>query len=156
MSLDVYLNGESREVDCTCSRCFNEHKRTDTDNLYSDNITHNLGKMAGEAGIYYALWHPCELLDPATAELIRAAERAGNYHDAGGVYELERSLPTPRARDLIAPLTAGLALLESDPERFKTFNPANGWGNYDGLVRFVRDYLVACKEYPEATVEVSI
>lgn len=155
MSLDVDLNGESREVDCTCSRCFNEHKRTETDNLYSANITHNLGKMAGEAGIYYTLWHPGELLDSATAERIRAAKSAGNYHDSGGVYELERTLPIAHARDLIAPLTAGLALLESDPDRFKAFNPANGWGDYDGLVRFVRDYLAACKEDPDTTVEVS-
>lgn len=71
------------------------------------------------------------------------------------MYELERTLPTPHARDLIAPLTAGLVLLESDPERFKTFNPANRWGDYHGLVRFVRDYLAACKEYPDAKVEVS-
>lgn len=83
MSLDAYLNGESREVDCTCGRCFNEHKHTETDNLYSANITHNLGKMAGAAGIYYALWQAGELLDPTTAALIRAAESAGNYHDAG-------------------------------------------------------------------------
>lgn len=123
--------------------------------VYSANITHNLGKMAGEAGIYYALWHPGELLDLTTAALIRAAEAIGNYHDAGGVYELERALPTPHARDLIAPLATGLALLESDPERFKAFNPANRWGDYSGLVRFVRDYLAACKEYPDAMVEVS-
>jgi len=28
--------------------------------VYSRNITHNLGKMAGEAGIYEALWRPEE------------------------------------------------------------------------------------------------
>lgn len=28
--------------------------------LFSANITHNLGKMAGEADIYYALWRPDE------------------------------------------------------------------------------------------------
>lgn len=124
MSLDVYLNGESREVDCTCSRCFNQHKRTEIDNLYSDNITHNLNTTAEAAGIYKQLWRPDEI----------------------GI---------TTARQLIERLTAGLALLESDPERFKAFDPANGWGDYDGLVQFVRDYLAACKEYPEATVEVS-
>ena len=28
--------------------------------VYDSNITHNLGKMASEAGIYYALWRPEE------------------------------------------------------------------------------------------------
>ena len=28
--------------------------------LYETNITHNLGTMAGKAGIYYALWRPEE------------------------------------------------------------------------------------------------
>lgn len=42
------------------------------DTMYSANITHNLGKMAGEAGIYRHLWRPdeigitnaCELIEP--------------------------------------------------------------------------------------------
>jgi hypothetical protein len=29
------------------------------------------------------------------------------------------------------------------------------WGDYGGLVRFVSDYLQACKSYPEATIRVS-
>jgi len=35
---------------------------TDADGVevYSDNITHNLGKMADEAGIYACLWRPDE------------------------------------------------------------------------------------------------
>jgi hypothetical protein len=50
---------------------------------------------------------------------------------------------------------AGLRLLESDRERFEQFNPANEWGDYDGLVRFVRNYLAACNRYPTAVVSVS-
>lgn len=42
MSLDVYLKNEAGEV------------------LYSRNITHNLGNMADEAGIYECLWRPDE------------------------------------------------------------------------------------------------
>lgn len=33
----------------------------ETYTVYSDNITHNLGGMASEAGIYYALWRPEEI-----------------------------------------------------------------------------------------------
>lgn len=102
MSLDVYL-------------------RTDT---YSANITHNLGKMALEAGIYEALWRPDE----------------AGYHRAG---------------DLIEPLSAGLIKLLANPEHYKTYNPSNGWGSYEGLVEFVSEYLDACKQNRDARVEVS-
>lgn len=60
-----------------------------------------------------------------------------------------------KAAELIEPLRAGLALLKSDPARFKKFNPENGWGNYEGLVAFVEKYLAACEEYPAADVSVS-
>lgn len=52
MSLDVYLN-----VVKPCA-------------IYSSNITHNLGKMAKEAGIYQHLWRPEELGITKASELI--------------------------------------------------------------------------------------
>ncbi len=96
----------------------------DDDRGYSANITHNLGEMAGAAGIYKHLWRPEEV----------------------GI---------TRAAQLIEPLKDGLAALQSDPVKFKAFNPSNGWGNYDGLVRFVADYLAACIRMPRAEVRVS-
>lgn len=92
--------------------------------VYESNITHNLGAMAREAGIYQHLWRPEEL----------AIEKAG---------------------ELIAPLTAGLALLRAEPDRFRAFNPANGWGTYEGLCDFVEQYLEACRVNPDATIRVS-
>ncbi len=96
---------------------------TDSSEVYSANITHNLNKMASEAGIYNHLWGPDEI-------------------------NIEK------AEQLIEPLQEGLTLLEGDPEKFKQFNPENGWGTYEGLVSFVHDYLKACKEYPNADVRV--
>ncbi len=53
MSLDVYLH-ERRP----CPHC---GRLTKSDGwVYSANITHNLGRMASEAGIYEALWRPDE------------------------------------------------------------------------------------------------
>lgn len=106
MSLDVYLTA------------------TRPTTVYDRNITHNLGKMAGEAGIYKHLWRPEEI----------------------GI---------TRAIELVEPLRAGLALLRSEPDRFKALNPENGWGSYDDFVEFVRAYLEACEENPDATVSVS-
>ncbi len=59
------------------------------------------------------------------------------------------------AIDLIDPLQYGLSFLKENPGYFKQFNPPNGWGSYETLVEFVREYLEACKRYPTATIEVS-
>lgn len=59
------------------------------------------------------------------------------------------------AKQLRTYLTHGLLFLHKNPERYKKFNPKNGWGNYEGLVRFVENYLEACNKYPEATIEIS-
>jgi hypothetical protein len=138
MSLDVYLTEEPTGAV-----------------LYDSNITHNLGRMADEAGIYMACWRPGEMLAPDIHAKIEEQSKAGNYHGAGGVFELERTLPTVYARDLIEPLETGLALLRSDPARFKAFNAPNGWGLYEHFVPWVAAYLDACREHPDSTVSVS-
>ena len=97
---------------------------TESDQVYSANITHNLTKMADKAGIYEALWRP---------------------------EEKDWKL----AKDIIPVLEKGLKKLKSKDSYFETFNPDNGWGSYDGLVGFVEQYLVACKEYPDAEIRVS-
>lgn len=108
MSLDVYLIKKNFLFP---SRCVFEY-----------NITHNLSKMAREAGIYECLWRPEEV-------------------------KIER------AHQLIIPLTKGLDKLESAPHVFKSFNPENGWGEYQDLIKFVRKYLEACRKFPMARVE---
>ena len=82
----------------------------------------------------------------------------GRMADAAGIYRhlwRPEELGIDRAGKLIEPLRTGLAMLESDPARFQKLNPPNGWGNYDGLVRFVRRYLAACIQYQDATIYVS-
>lgn len=93
--------------------------------VHHGNITHNLNKMADAAGIYKVLWRPDECEPPIT-----------------------------KARELIEPLRAGLRWLEDNPIRCRTMEPANKWGTYEGLVRFVREYLAACIDNPDADVEV--
>lgn len=59
------------------------------------------------------------------------------------------------AHQLIPLLTVGLAALKQDPEKFKKFNPENGWGSYEHLVDFTESYLLACQKYPNLKIEVS-
>lgn len=43
--------------------------------VYSANITHNLGKMAAEAGVYEALWRPEEINATHASDLLAALRR---------------------------------------------------------------------------------
>lgn len=178
MSLDVYLktpgksesgsgifireNGSTREItraewDAKFSRCepvvWNGGRES---YVFEYNITHNLGDMADAAGIYFALWRPHELMDEAKFKELRKLEEEPRRKDWYDQYtKIEDSLPRAHAADLIGPLADGLAMLKNNPEKFKALNPTNGWGDYEGLVKFVEQYLEACKIYPHAEVSVS-
>ena len=72
MSLDFYLiNPEPTEVQCP----YCEHKSLEKRRLYSGNITHNLGEMAREAGIYEHLWRPESFGIKTAKELIEPLEK---------------------------------------------------------------------------------
>lgn len=60
MSLDVYLEGDPREVECICPHCDHAHKRVERELFYNANITHNLTAMAEAAGVYEVVWRPDE------------------------------------------------------------------------------------------------
>lgn len=147
MSLDVYLestelvsnvssgifirdNGSMREISRAEWDRLNPgrepvvaRQERETNEVYHDNITHNLNSMAVAAGIYDPLWRPDEI----------------------GI---------TKALDLIEPLGKGLAKLLADRKAFEVHNPSNGWGTYDGLVKFVSGYLKACIDNPTAEVRV--
>lgn len=82
----------------------------------------------------------------------------GKMADAAGIYKhLWRpdEIGATRAEELIEPLTEGLRRLREDPDHYRTFNAANGWGLYENFVPFVNNYLDACKANPHAIVRVS-
>lgn len=103
---------------------------TQPTSVYSNNITHNLGKMAGEVSLsngmtlYDILWRP---------------EEHGLYF-ACEISEL---------------LDEGWNILLPDPEKYKRYNPENGWGSYEGLCDFVYKYRNACWDNPQAELSVS-
>lgn len=97
--------------------------------VYTNNITHNLGKMAENVKfdngltLYDVLWRP---------------EEKGLYF----------------ASDIEDYLDRGWNILMSEPNFYKTFNPENGWGTYEGLCKFVYEYRNACWDNPQAEVSV--
>lgn len=98
--------------------------------VYTNNITHNLGKMAENVKLqngftlYDVMWRPHEK----------------------GLY---------CASDISELLDQAFNILLSEPNFYKTFNPENGWGSYDGLVKFVYEYRNACWDNPFAELSVS-
>ena len=131
MSLDVYLKNNS------CPHCGR------SDEGYWANITHNLCKMAEEAGIYEALWRPHRLKP--------------EYDVPDEDYKAEWAFEdqcTVLANEIITPIEKGLQDLKARPDHFKQFDASNGWGTYEQFVPWVEEYLNACKLSPNAKVEV--
>lgn len=102
--------------------------------------------------VYLTAMRPVDVYEAnITHNLDDMAEEAGIYKHLWRPEELGIT----KACELIQPLRDGLALMVSDPPRFQKHNAPNGWGLYEHFVPFVRKYLAACEEYPDATVRVS-
>lgn len=149
MSLTVYLEGESlKEVEgdgifirkdgqtieipieewhtlCPGQEPVTVKKNEQTNIYYHANITHNLGNMADEADIYKYLWRPEECED------------------------------IKKAGDLVQPLLKGLIMMLAQRERFETYNPKNGWGDYNTFVTWISKYIYNCLLYPNSRISVS-
>ena len=125
MSLDVYLYGPSYPTPCRCRDCGLAHTTT-----------------ARGDEIYSA---------NITHNLRAMAMKAGLYQSLWRPEELGIT----KASELVPALRHGLEWLESEPARFTPFNASNGWGLYEHFVPFVRSYLKACEDSPQATVVVS-
>ena len=103
---------------------------TQPTSVFSRNITHNLNTMA----MVVELSNGKTLYDV----MWRPDEHGFKY-----------------ARDIAELLDEGWNILLSDPDKFKIFNPSNGWGSYDGLCDFVYNYRNACWDNPDAELSVS-
>lgn len=101
-----------------------EHE-TETNEVYTANITHNLGEMARAVSedFYRALWRPEEL-------------------------------KATQAMDILKILRGGIQVMETRSRELKKLNPENGWGTFDQLLTFARNYENACREWPTAKIEV--
>jgi len=99
-----------------------------------------------------------ERVQPSTVHEGNITHNLNRMAEAAGIYKAlwrPEELGITTAGELVPLLAEGLAKLEAEPEHYRTFDAPNGWGRYEDFVRFVRNYLSACREYPEATVRVS-
>lgn len=86
-----------------------------------------------------------------THNLTLMAEKAGIYKHLWRPEEIDIS----KAKELIDPLTKGLDDMRARPEYYKKFDSPNGWGLYKHFVPWLQNYLNACKEFPNAIIEIS-
>lgn len=85
-----------------------------------------------------------------THNLITIAEACGLYKVVWNPEEHGIEI----ARHMEFPLMDGLDELIGNEDKYRALQPENGFGTYDGFVKFIQRYLEACKEYPHAIVRV--
>jgi hypothetical protein len=74
---------------------------------------------------------------------------------AAGVYKSLYRSEGKRAGELVETLEKGIEDMTANPDKYKALNPANGWGNYEGALDFLREFAKACKDNPLGIVGLS-
>ena len=97
--------------------------------VWTENITHNLNTMADAV----------KVRDTTLYKVLW-------YPEELGLNTGKKILPF---------LMEGIEVILADPDRFKQYNPSNGWGDYNNLVEFVKSYIIACTEFPDGVIEIS-
>lgn len=87
-----------------------------------------------------------------THNLTKMANAVGLYEP---LWHPER-IGVSKAIELVPLLREGLNRLMTQKTECEKLNPPNGWGNYEALVNFTKEYLAACEKHPEATIRVSV
>ena len=78
--------------------------------------------------------------------------------DALGIYQAVWDPETSgikTAQDLIEPLRSAIAKMEAEPQKYDEFNAENGWGTREQFVGWLKRYLAAREENPDAEVRAS-
>ena len=149
MSLDVYLTVPGANIQRQGSGIFIREEGTTKEITREEWDRRNPGSTP--VTFHGKEWSDKVFHGNITHNLARMAEAVGLYKPLWRPEEIG----VERAEQLIPLLEEGLATLKECPDIAKGFNPSNGWGAYETLVAFVERYLAACREWPQAEVEVS-
>ena len=96
--------------------------------------------------------------DEAKLSSFNITHNLNDMAKAVGLYEVlwsPEEVEITTASQMIAPLEKGLEKLVANPDKYKAFNPPNGFGNYENFVDFCKSVLHNCREYPNAVIEVN-
>ena len=144
MSLDVYIKyKEKKQANYFLDHPYIYDDLTEGDKsafheeeYWSANITHNLGNMADhipvklngiETTLYYICWRP---------EEIRPAIKVNTDTVLEGLMQ-------------------GIAYMLTNRKELLQYEAPNGWGTYNGFMKFLLNYKQACEDNPDCEIEVS-
>ncbi|MFJ7269388.1 hypothetical protein ACIQV3_22550 [Streptomyces sp. NPDC099050] len=63
-------------------------------------------------------------------------------------------LKDKNAGDSLPALTAAVDKLQADPDHYRTLEPSNGWGDYEGAVAYLTALRDACAAHPKASIHI--
>lgn len=78
---------------------------------------------------------------------------------AVGLYEVlwsPEEIGITSASQMIPSLEKGIKELEANPDKYKVFNPPNGFGYYEDFIDFCKLVLQKYRKYPDAVIEASV
>lgn len=71
-------------------------------------------------------------------------------HALGG--KLLREFQHAPCSEAAGPLADAVNRMEADPDTYREMNPPNGWGDYEGALRFLRRLAEACAANPKCRI----
>jgi len=77
------------------------------------------------------------------------------FRDAFGEEDGINRLQGIMAEDAIYHLEKAIHLMQHNPDHYRTMNPKNGWGSYEGALGYLQDILKHCKEHPLTQIKIS-
>ena len=106
------------------------------------NLTHNLGKMAdnvpaGTRDVFDSESKEMVVKEITLYEAMWRPEEVGIY----------------KGSDLFNHMQVAMEYIITNEDELKQYNPDNGWGDYDGLKRAVKEMGKYCMMFPEAQLE---
>lgn len=140
MSLDVYIKfKEPRKENYFLNHPYSysnlskgDEEAFHLEETWHGNITHNLNEMANhipiklkdrETTLYYICWRPEELFETPTTDLV------------------------------LEGLLQGIWFMIYHRKELLKYNSPNGWGTYDGFMKFLLNYKQACEDNPDCIIE---
>lgn len=94
--------------------------------------------------------HPAEVWDGPNYTYNVAPMYRLALSDDNGI----RSIDGKRADGCVPILKHAICVMEASPDQFRALNPENGWGNYEGALKILKQLLDACQKMPKATMRV--
>lgn len=65
----------------------------------------------------------------------------------------DKVVPATMVKDVVDLVRAGLKDMIDNADDYRKLNPSNGWGDYEGALKFTKELLDACERFPDGIVD---